>query len=185
MSALVLVAEASVTSATTYVSLTGFSDSYYTYKVIGSGIKQGTLGNLTFRFLDADSGTAGLSTQHYDYAGRQMKSTGGDVFAGSENQTHPQFSPAMGDSSSGVYNTNFVMTIHNVRGTRDNYNWGQFTMNETSWRHGDYLTGSFGGGQYSISSNASDRYTGIVFMSDTGSATIDSGEFKMYGYAIS
>ena len=79
MSALVLVAEASVTSSTTYVSLTGFSDSYYTYKVLGSGIKQGTLGNLTFRFLDADSGTAGLSTQHYDFAGRQLKSTGGDV----------------------------------------------------------------------------------------------------------
>ena len=162
---LIQVDSATITTATSTVTLTGINDNSV-YKVVGRNVG-GDTNNKAFRFRCSDDGTPIASD--YDVAYFRIR-TSSSANIGATSQAHISIG-GVGTGSSGNEVVNFHMMLYNMFSSSE-YSTGTFTPN--SWTELPILEGNTG----SFGLRNAQRTNEAHFLLSGGNFT--SGQFAMY-----
>ena len=165
---LVKIAETTVSSGVSSVSLVCIDSTYDVYKVVSSGIEVDTNGgNIRVRVTASGTGQSGAN---YDNAGKQLRSNTTFNNSYSSNNTSFAIHFAGGTNTGSANNVTYYLFNFN---NASEYSF--ITFEETGFDQNSYAVGNQGGGVHTVAQTND----GMEFFSDDGN--IDSGTFTLYG----
>ena len=166
---LIKIAETTVSSPTSIVTITGFSSTYDVYKVVLSGISPATTdSDLYMRFTE--SGSVSADTD-YDEASKQLRSDTTFSNLADDNRGFFVLSGSLEDETG--KNLNGEIYVFNSQESMAT----QCTINTVYVADDGTMLGIQGGGSYSQSTVVD----GVSFNFEGPTANIDSGTFSVYG----
>ena len=167
---LIKIAETTVSSAVASVSLTGIDSTYDVYMVAFSNIFASANDDMQIRVTT--SGTAD-SDSEYDWASKDLKTSGGFGNSYATNQNNIDFSAGIG--TSGTNSHNGILYLFNFNNSSE-YSFITHENVTTRDDSSDELFGFQGGAVHTVA-EAND---GVQFFL-TGGNNIASGTFSLYG----
>lgn len=166
---LIKIAETTVSSAVSSVTITGIDDTYNVYKVLVRNLQPET--NQVYPFMRfTESGTANTSAS-YDYGDKNLKA--GFAYSNMANANQTNFyilSEQLGTGTQELLNGNFFI-FNASNGLERTY----FTQETTALDHNSNHLGSQGGGVFKQNSVVD----GVNFFMSSGN--IASGHFQLFG----
>jgi|TARA_R100000479_G_C6305304_1_gene171875 hypothetical protein len=166
---LVKIAESTVSSAVSSLTITGMDSTYDVYKIIYENM-QGSVNDKYPQFRLTESGTAN-ETSNYDYAAKKLKTYSSFQNVAQTNQNLARLTDEkLGDQAQET--ANGILYIFNASNSSEYTFW---TMENVNRDGGGNLMSMTGGGVLTVTS----AVDGIFFFIDA--SNIVSGTFKLYG----